>query len=454
MRNSLVGWTVLAGVAATVAACGFDSPAGNSTSGFPNNNNTGSGGSVAGSSAVSGADAGGSSAVAGTSSGAGTAGTGGSVDPNLGGSAAGSGGASAGSSAGGSAGSGGNLGGSGGTSSTGPRQPPMPDARGIYGHPDPNTQYPSVGDFTPYLIEEFNAPLDLDADPIWTWSDTSLGDGNARMVKDNITFENGSMVLKVTETPQPGGYSFAAADNVADRPLSSGEFRTIYNNFRYGRYEVRMKAPPKASNYIFTMFAYRTPAYLNWREIDIEVQASPQNSFITNLITAEPGTRTWNGGIEESARTYPFGGDASQPIPAGFDTQADYHVYAFEWLPTSVKWYVDGTLIRVKQDNVGKNSLPIPKLSTKIVMNLWIFPTKDLGGGDPAQNVYPIAGQYDWFRFYKWNQETTYPCANTPSCLSEDDLKLAKNNPNDGLPDIRPEMCTSATGKLDVACGP
>jgi hypothetical protein len=257
----------------------------------------------------------------------------------------------------------------------------MPDARGIYGHPDPNTQYPNVGDFTPYLIEEFNAPIDLDADPIWTWSDTSLGDGNARMVKDNITFENGSMVLKVTETPQPGGYSFAAADNVADRPLSSGEFRTIYNNFRYGRYEVRMKAPPKASNYIFTMFAYRTPAYLNWREIDIEVQASPQNSFITNLITAEPGTRTWNGGIEESARTYPF-------------------------------------------------------------------------GGDPALNVYPIAGQYDWFRFYKWNQETTYPCANTPSCLPEEDLKLAKNNPNDGLPDIRPELCTSATGKLDVACGP
>jgi endo-1,3-1,4-beta-glycanase ExoK len=383
------------------------------------------------------------------------AGTGGSVagDASVagGGAAPGSGG-SAGS--GGAAGSGGGVGGT-AAGGAGSRLPAVPDGRGIYGHPDPNTDYPKYDGFTPYLIEEFNAPIDLDRDPIWTWSDTSLGDGAARMVKDNIGFKDGNMVLSVTQTPQPGGYSFAAADNVADRSLSSGEFRTLYNNFRYGRYEVRMKAPPAAANYIFTMFAYRTPAYLNWREIDVEVQASPQNSFITNLITAGPGTRTWNGGIEESARQYPFGGDAAAgPVPAGFDTQADFHVYAFEWLPTSVKWYVDGKLIRSKLDGAGKNSLPIPKLSTKIVMNLWIFPTKDLGGGDPALNVYPIAGQYDWFRFYRWNTEDTYPCANTPSCLSADDLKLAKNNVNDPYPDVRPEMCTGIDGMLDVACGP
>jgi beta-glucanase (GH16 family) len=262
-------------------------------------------------------------------------------------------------------------------------------------------------------------------------------------------------VIKVTKTAQPGGYSFSAADNVADRALSSGEFRTIYNNFRYGRYEVRMKAPAGASNYIFTMFAYRTPAYLNWREIDIEVQASPKSSFITNLITAQAGTRLWNASIEEAARQYPFGGDAAaQAIPAGFDTQADFHTYAFEWLPTSIKWFIDGKLIRVKVAGSGQNKLPIPELSTKIVMNLWIFPNADLGGGDPALNQYPISGQYDWFRFYKWNQDQNYPCANTPACVSADDLKLSKNNVSDPLPDVRPELCTSATGMLDVACGP
>jgi beta-glucanase (GH16 family) len=273
------------------------------------------------------------------------------------------------------------------------------------------------------------------------------------MVKENISFENGSMALTVTNTPQPGAYSFSAADNVAAKPLSSGELRSMYNNFRYGRYEVRMKAPSTGSNYIFTMFAYRTPAYLLWREIDIEVQASPQNTFITNLITAAPGTRKWSGAIEDSTVNYPYGPVAGSPIPAGYNSQSDYHVYAFEWLPTSIKWFIDGTLIRTKLDGQGKNGLPIPKESTKIVMNLWVFTGAALGGGDPALNTFPITGQYDWFRFYKWNQDDTYPCSGAPGCLSASDLELAKNNAADPLPDKRPELCTGEKGERDAPCG-
>jgi beta-glucanase (GH16 family) len=260
------------------------------------------------------------------------------------------------------------------------------------------------------------------------------------------------MVLRITDTPQPGAYSFSAADNVAEKPLSSGELRSLYNNFRYGRYEVRMKAPSTGSNYIFTMFAYRTPAYLLWREIDIEVQASPRSSFITNLITANAGTRVWSPNIEDSTTSYPYGA-AGSPIPGGFDTQSDYHVYAFEWLPTEIKWYVDGVLIRTKQDAVGKNALRVPKESTKIILNLWVFTGPALGGGNPANNTYPIAGSYDWFRFYKWNQDDTYPCTGTPGCLPAADLELAKNNVSDPLPDVRPELCTGVDGLRNAPCG-
>jgi beta-glucanase (GH16 family) len=214
-----------------------------------------------------------------------------------------------------------------------------------------------------------------------------------------------------------------------------------------------MKAPAAGSNYIFTMFAYRTPAYLLWREIDIEIQASPQNTFITNLITANAGTRLWSSNIEDSTSSYPYGGGGGA-IPGGFNSASEYHVYAFEWLPDSIKWYVDDVLIRVKQDGVGKNGLAVPKESTKIVMNLWVFTTDDLGGGDPADNTYPISGTYDWFRFYRWDGETTYPCEGAPGCLSEADLELAKNNSKDGLPDLRPALCTGSDGKLNQACGP
>jgi endo-1,3-1,4-beta-glycanase ExoK len=352
----------------------------------------------------------------------------------------------------GGAGSGG-ASGSGGSGVTNPgRMAAVPDDRGIYGHPDPAVTYPTYDGFTPYLIEEFNAPIDLETDPFWTYGDGALFEGMNRMVKENIGFTGGNMTLTLTQQEQLGGYSFSAADNVATKPISSGELRTVYNNFRYGRYEVRMKAPPTGSNFIFTMFAYRHPAYLLWREIDIEVQADPQNTFISNLITAAAGTRLWSANIEDSTTTYPYG--EGNPIPGGFNTASDYHVYAFEWLPDSIKWYVDGVLVRTKLDGVGNDNLPVPKESTKVVMNLWVFTNDGLGGGDPAANVYPITGTYDWFRFYRWNQDATYPCLETPGCLPAADLELAKNNVSDGLPDIRPALCTGELGMLDTACGP
>lgn len=426
---------------AWIAACGTSD---NPGSPFPSAGSPGLA-DAAGSSA----GAGGSVAGAGGSAGALTSGSAG-TDPF-----AGAGGLSAGAGGSVSAGTGGTA--SGGTAGTGDHLPAIPDSRGIYGHPDPNTTYPDYPGFKPYLVEEFNAPIDVNRDPFWTWGDGALFDGQTHMVEKNITFENGKMVLHLTKEAVLGGYSFSAADNVADKPVSAAEFRSIHNEFRYGRYEVRMKsAPGGTNNFLHTMFVYRAPAYLLWREIDIELTASPQNNFISNLIVAPAGTRVWNGGIEDSTRTYPYGGNGGEALPGGFDTSTDFHTYAFEWLPTSVKWFIDGKLVRVKLDGQGKNNLVIPKESTKIIMNMWVFGNKDLGGGDPANNVYPIIGEYDWFRYYRWNDEKTYPCADlaTRSCLTADDLKWAKNNPKDGLPDIRPPMCTGVTGMLDTACGP
>ncbi|HVJ18198.1 MAG TPA: glycoside hydrolase family 16 protein [Polyangiaceae bacterium] len=434
----------LSSMVVALAACGSPSPSTNPPSGATPI----AAGGAAGSSSATGATGGlaGSGEIAGSGGSAGSAGSVGEA-----GGSAGSAGA-----AGGSAGSAGTAGSAGSTSvgnGSPTRDPAVPDDRGIFGHPDPTVDYPAYDGFTPYLIEEFNEPIDLNTDPFWTWGDGALYEGLTRMTEDNITFSDGNMTLTVSEEQQLGGYSFSAADMVATKPLAAGELRTLYNDFRYGRYEVHMKAPPSGSNYIFTMFAYRAPAYLLWREIDIEVQASPQNTFITNLITAAPGTRKWSGAIEDSTISYPYGGGGNA-IPAGFDSKAEYHTYAFEWLPDSIKWYVDGVLIRTKQDGVGKNSLPVPKESAKIVMNLWVFTGAALGGGDPANNVYPISGTYDWFRFYRWDGETNYPCNGTAGCPSEADLELAKNNPKDGLPDIRPELCTGIDGTLATACGP
>merc|ERR1711879_1073996 len=78
--------------------------------------------------------------------------------------------------------------------------------------------------------------------------------------------------------------------------------------------------------------------------------------------------------------------------------------------------------------------LNTPELSCKVMMNLWLFNGGGFGGHEGYNNRYPMTVQYEYFRFYKWDQETKYPCDGFgPDCLEEDDHYLAANNPCDGI---------------------
>lgn len=52
--------------------------------------------------------------------------------------------------------------------------------------------------------------------------------------------------------------------------------------------------------------------------------------------------------------------------------------------------------------------------------------------GDGKNNKYPLHASYDYFHFYKWNQEAKYPCDPLPACLdAADKTKSAQNNLNE-----------------------
>jgi len=301
-----------------------------------------------------------------------------------------------------------------------------------YGHPLEGANYPSYPNFTLWLVEEFDESMDLDTDSIWTWSDGGLSEGQVRFVKDAIKFEDGKMVLEASHgSPVPQSCSHAEVGFVSTKTLSSGEMRTRHNMFRYGRYEVRMKAPmvqpnrPEVNgNYVSTMFAYRDAKFVHWREIDIEVTGDDTNSVTMNVLNAE-NTSAWNPWIQ-----------ASQHYAAeGVNVREDFNTYAFEWLPSGITWYFNGQEVG---HHGADNGLPVPDLSTKIMMNLWIFNSLyDFGGHEGQNNQYPMRSEYDWFRFYKWDGDASYPCADmTTSCLSEDDKYLSGNNPCDGIEQV------------------
>ena len=384
----------------------------------------GGGSSAAGPGGSSGSGAGGDSGGAGGTDPAGGAGngqggSGGNADPGSGGApgSGGQGGAQSQPDA--------------GPGNDAPAMPPPNNLEGVKGHPNPMVDYPKYEGFSLALVEEFDQPLDLDNDPIWTWSDGGLSEGAVRFVKDGITFRDGKMVLTARQQRVPRSPSYAEPDPNADvgevltKDLSSGELRSKFNNYRYGRYEARMKAPTtNGGNFIATLFVFRTPKFYQWREIDIEVIGRDPGGLITNLIYGDDRLG-WSPDIEDRGDVVP----GSPALPAGFNNQTDFHTYAFEWLPNKITWFVDGKEVRVKNQGGGR---PIPQHSAKIMMNLWIFNGAAFGG-DPTRNNYPMASEYEWFRFYKWDQDNQYPCADPPGCLPAEDKRKSKNNPNDGL---------------------
>lgn len=299
----------------------------------------------------------------------------------------------------------------------------------IFGHPSTSVNYPQYPGFTLYLAEEFEEPLDLNKDKFWTWSDGGLTEGQVRFVKEQIQFSNGKMMIQVGENRGQAhveGCSHAEKGHVASKPLFSGEMRSRSNLFRYGRYEVRMKAPRVQpgnddvnGNYISTMFLYRDSKYQNWREIDFEITGDGPNTVTTNMLRADFQSK-WSPGIQASRH---------HQLTGKFNSRASFHTYAFEWLPDKVTWYIDDQ--KVREQVAGK--LAIPDKSGKIMMNLWIFGGGGFGGHEIGNNRYPMTAEYDYFRFYKWDGETHYPCAEgSESCLTDADTYMDGNNPCDG----------------------
>ncbi len=313
----------------------------------------------------------------------------------------------------------------------------------VQGHCSMGATYPTYPGYTLNLVEDFPVPLDLDKDPVMTWSDGSPADGQTGFRKDQIGFAGGRMTI-TAEAPAgceakttnaaciPPRMSYgealspAAQNTVNAMGVWSGELRSRYNNYRYGRYEVKFTGPianpgqeatdNMSGNYLSTMFVFRTPKNVKWNEIDIELEPWKHNHIAGNVVNATGATGYPAGNA--------FAWDVAGP---GAYAITQEHVYAFNWTPTKIEWFVDGTSIK---DFAGSANDPIPTLSAKIMMNLWVFSGTTFGDG--KNNKFPFKSSYDYFRFYKLDTETTYPCSPVPTCLpAEDKTKSAQNNPSE-----------------------
>jgi len=282
------------------------------------------------------------------------------------------------------------------------------------GLPEAYPDYTGVYDgFTLLIDERFNS---FD-ETIWSKGDGAVGtESMCRFQDQGVAVEEGKLKLIVRQEDIPAGFSHDHQKEKLAYAYSCGELRTAETRkFLYGRIEARMKGPARetASGYISSLFTYKnendlsskTPDMREWEEIDVELEGGQPDKFQANLIYGRD-TESWletrqYGAWEEKIDTGPVD---------------DWRVYAIEWLPDSIRWYVDGNLVKTLLATEldcdpaclppQKFATPIPDNATTIMMNTWIpnDEIQDAFGGNKINNQYPLVAEYDWFRYYQWDQ--------------------------------------------------
>jgi endo-1,3-1,4-beta-glycanase ExoK len=197
------------------------------------------------------------------------------------------------------------------------------------------------------FIDRFEGP---ELDPRWYVSD---GWSNG----DHMENDWRASRVSLAETGLVLTLSPAEAGN--PKPFSSAEVSTL-QPFRYGWFEFRVKIP-KSAGLVSGLFSF-IPTDTGGRsnEIDFEFLGRATRSVELAYHQNHKGTGT------------------TAKLP--FDTSADFHTYAFEWLPDRVRWYADGQLIHEVADAPIRN-LRRPQ---KIIMHLWA-----------SEQLEPWVGRFD-----------------------------------------------------------
>lgn len=268
--------------------------------------------------------------------------------------------------------------------------------------------------FTLVLDDRFDT---FDAE-VWRRGDGAVGgEAMCRFQDQGVQVVDGVLELVIRREAVPAGFSRDHDQQKAAYDFSCGEMRTKPDRrIRYGRIETRMKAPDRAraSGYISSLFTYVNDLDAEgrgeWEEIDIELEGIRPDKFQANLIY---GLNTW-----EWWRTREWGAWEDKLEVGPVD---EWRVFAIEWVPDAIRWYVDGELVKTLSQAdidcapscVGPqvHPTPIPDDYTDIMLNFWIpnDTIQDTFGGNKRDNVYPMTTRYDWIRYYQYDEAPAEP---------------------------------------------
>lgn len=153
-------------------------------------------------------------------------------------------------------------------------------------------------------------------------------------LEENLVQSGSSLTLKIKARARP------------EKPTMAGLKSRA--RFGYGRYETIMR-PSGESGVVSSFFTYTGPWYGDPHdEIDIEFVGSRPGFVEFNYFK--------NGVRGQHAR-----------VPLGFDASQSMNLYAFDWLPDQIIWYVNGE----EAYRTSIDGSDIPEHSGKMIINAW-----------------------------------------------------------------------------------
>lgn len=181
--------------------------------------------------------------------------------------------------------------------------------------------------------------------------------------RQNLRFGDGRLRISLVE------------QEVAGRPFASGEYQSEVF-YGYGRFEARLKAAA-APGVVTGFFTYTGPTFDDPHdEIDFEFLGKSPRRVQLNYFTDGVGKHETD-------------------IDLGFDASKDFHTYAFEWRPDSIRWFVDGRLVHEETGTRG----PLPSTPGKIYLHLWAGRDLDNWIGRFDYPGYPLVAEVDCVAF-------------------------------------------------------
>jgi endo-1,3-1,4-beta-glycanase ExoK len=206
----------------------------------------------------------------------------------------------------------------------------------------------------------------------WT-AQTHSWEGNlAQFTRNNVSVVDGRLQLSLT----PSGET--------EKPYDGVEYRSV-DAITYGKVEASMRFA-KGSGVVSSLVLIYTPwPPDDWNELDIEclgnTEGEVQFNHMVNIPPADPASEHLQ---------FP------EKLDLGFDPTAAFHTYTIEWLPSSVRFLVDGVVVHEPTEEISRLVLP-----QNILLTIW---ASDAPGwaGPIDDTTAPTSAEVDWIRVYSY----------------------------------------------------